>query len=122
MKIRYDRCGAIFLDGVANIYPKDKNIVLYGHNMSDGSMFGELKKYKDKTYFEGHPGFGFNTLYEKSTYQIAVVLVTDISDIQDFCYYNLHNYDEQEFPKFKERFWNVFRVVVFFFCKRFAEL
>ncbi len=97
-----DRCGAIFLDGATNIYPKDKNIVLYGHNMSDGSMFGELKKYKDKAFFEGHPGFGFNTLYEKSTYQIAAVLVTDVSDTGDFCYFNFYNYDDQEFQKYMD--------------------
>ena len=64
------------------------DIVLYGHNMSDGSMFGELKKYKDRTFYEKHPNFEFDTLYEKSMYQIAAVLVTDISDVQDFCYYN----------------------------------
>lgn len=75
------------------------DIVLYGHNMSDGSMFGELKKYKDRTFYEKHPNFEFDTLYEKSMYQIAAVLVTDVSDIQDFCHYDFHNYDEQEFQK-----------------------
>lgn len=94
-----DRAGAIFLDDSASIYPKDKNIVLYGHNMSDGSMFGELKKYKDKTFYNEHPNFEFDTLYEKSVYQIAAVLVTDISDTKDFCYYDFYNYDEREFQK-----------------------
>ena len=88
-----DRSGSVFLDGETSLSPKDKNIVLYGHNMSDGSMFGELKKYKDKTFYEQHPNFEFHTLYEKSMYQIVAVLVTDISDIQDFCYYNFYNYD-----------------------------
>lgn len=97
-----DRSGAVFLDGAASISPKDKNIVLYGHNMSDGSMFGELKKYKDKAFYEEHPNFEFDTLYEKSMYQIAAVLVTDISDTQDFSYYNFYNYDEQEFQEYME--------------------
>lgn len=92
-----DRSGAIFLDGVTNTYPKDKNIVLYGHNMSDGSMFGELKKYKDKSFYQKYPYFEFDTLYEKSMYQIGAVLVTDISDTGDFCYYDFYNYDEGSF-------------------------
>lgn len=95
-----DRAGSIFLDQAASIYPKDKNIVLYGHNMSDGSMFGELKNYKNKNYYDEHPCFEFDTLYEKSVYHIVAVFVTDVSETKDFCYYNFYNYDEQDFQKF----------------------
>ena len=95
-----DRSGAIFLDSAASIFPKDKNIVLYGHNMSDGSMFGQLKNFKDKTFYEEHPFFEFDTIYEKSTYRAAAVFITDISENQEFFYYNFCNYDEQEFQKY----------------------
>lgn len=97
-----ERAGSVFLDSAAGIYPKDKNIVLYGHNMSNGSMFGELKNYKDISFYKEHPEFEFDTLYEKSMYQIVAVFVTDISETQGFCYYNFYNYDEQGFQKYVE--------------------
>lgn len=30
----------------------DFNTIIYGHNMKDGSMFGTLKKFREKTFFE----------------------------------------------------------------------
>lgn len=46
--------GSIFLDGKAQ-GADSQNLVLYGHNMKNGSMFGRLKKFTDKGYFDEHP-------------------------------------------------------------------
>ncbi|WP_319638570.1 class B sortase [Lacrimispora sp. 210928-DFI.3.58] len=46
--------GCIFLDK-ESVPGISRNTVLYGHNMKDGSMFADLKKYKDKAYFDAHP-------------------------------------------------------------------
>ena len=47
--------GAIFLDSDNYAdFSDDKNII-YGHNMKDGSMFGDLKKYKDPKFAGEHP-------------------------------------------------------------------
>ena len=43
--------GSIFLD-VSNNIEEDKNIVVYGHNMKDGSMFGTLRRLKNHEYFD----------------------------------------------------------------------
>ncbi len=91
------RSGSVFLDGQANIYPKDGNIVLYGHNMGDGTIFGSLKKYKDESFYKEHAEFEFDTCYEKSLYQIVAIVVTDISDTEGFCYYEFRNHDRSEF-------------------------
>jgi sortase B len=31
------------------------HMLIYGHHMKNGSMFGTLTKYKDKSYYEEHP-------------------------------------------------------------------
>jgi len=33
----------------------DKNTMIYGHNMKDGSMFHILTKYREQAYYEDHP-------------------------------------------------------------------
>lgn len=53
-----------------------ENIIIYGHNMHFGMMFGSLKKYYNKDYYEEHKYIEFDTLYEKATYEIISVLKT----------------------------------------------
>jgi SrtB family sortase len=45
--------GSIFLDKKSTA--SSKNTILYGHNMKDGTMFADLKKYRDRAYWEEHP-------------------------------------------------------------------
>lgn len=54
-KKEYLTAGSIFLDYRCDSNFEDKNTVIYGHNMHNGSMFGSLKKYKDETYRDEHP-------------------------------------------------------------------
>ncbi|PRR84653.1 class B sortase [Clostridium vincentii] len=47
--------GAIFIS-TNNIEPfSDKNTILHGHHMKDGSMFADLEKYKDESFAKEHP-------------------------------------------------------------------
>lgn len=91
--------GAIFLDRTANTYPMDDNIVIYGHNTGDGTIFGSLKNYKNESFYREHAEFEFDTCYEKAVYQIVAVVITDISESGDFCYYDFSNYDRDGFLK-----------------------
>ena len=54
-KKEYLTAGSIFIDYRCRADLTDKNTVIYGHNMHNGSMFGKLKKYADEDYREGHP-------------------------------------------------------------------
>ncbi|MCR5357796.1 MAG: class B sortase [Lachnospiraceae bacterium] len=68
-----DNNGSIFIDSDCSIWPRSQNLIIYGHNMKSGKMFGTLDKYKDKSYWEKHPLIGFDTLYEKGEYQVMYV-------------------------------------------------
>lgn len=49
--------GALFQDAENTKGFTDQNDFIYGHNMNNGSMFGRLRKYKDKAFCEQHPYF-----------------------------------------------------------------
>ena len=68
-----DSNGSIFIDSACSIWPRSQNIIIYGHNMKSGKMFGGLDKYKDKGYCDKHPVISFDTLYEKGEYQVMYV-------------------------------------------------
>lgn len=65
-----DRNGSIFLDKDCDVVHRNTNLIIYGHNMKSGKMFGTLSKYSSKSFYEEHPTFRFDTIYEKGTYQV----------------------------------------------------
>lgn len=73
--------GAIFLDVNHPIRQDSQNLVIWGHNMKDGSMFGRLNKYLENNYLHSHNLIRLETRWESFQYIIfAVALVsTDTS-------------------------------------------
>lgn len=65
--------GLFFLDGSSNINEHGGNLIIYGHNMKNGSMFADLLKYEKKSYWEEHPTILFDTIYESRVYEITAV-------------------------------------------------
>lgn len=61
----------------------DKNTIIYGHRMKDGSMFRHLQDYEDKTFLEANPYFYLYTPDGKMiTYQIFVTgTVKDTAEV-----------------------------------------
>ena len=70
---QYDKNGSIFLDKDCDITNPGTNMIIYGHHMKSGKMFGNLKLYSNKDYYEKHPIIQFDTIYEEGRYQIMYV-------------------------------------------------
>jgi len=67
--------GTIFLDENHPFKEKTQNLLLHGHNMKDGTMFGRLTQYiYDRTYIKNHPFINLSTLWRKEQYVIFAVL------------------------------------------------
>ena len=55
---RYSEAGVIYLECTNNPNLEDKNSLIYGHNMADGTMFGDLHKLQlDEDLYTDHPYF-----------------------------------------------------------------
>lgn len=66
--------GAIFLDSAISLRTRPYTIILYGHNMKSGNMFGRLKKYEESAYFYKHRIITFDTMYEDGQYVVFAVM------------------------------------------------
>lgn len=64
------------------------NIVIYGHNMSNGSMFADLCRYEKKSFWEAHPIIHFDTLSGYGEYEIVTVFKTVAYSQEGFKYYH----------------------------------
>lgn len=60
--------GTLFLDGMNRLIPEDDCLIIYGHNMHNGTMFGEIDHYNEVDFLKAHPLVHFDTLYENRTY------------------------------------------------------
>lgn len=84
--------GALFFDSKNMITETetDKNLVIYGHHMKNGSMFANLIKYKELSFYKENPTVEFSTLYKKSTYKVYAAFVLNASKADDNGYiYNI---------------------------------
>jgi sortase B len=75
--------GQIILDVLCDPYTPSYNLVVSGHHMKNGTMFGSLPEYRNKCYWEKHRFLEFDTLMERKLYVIFA------------CFYSA-DYDEDE--------------------------
>ena len=67
----YNSYGSIFMDYRSNENFSDLNTFIYGHYTSNGSMFGELKKYMEESFYKEHPFFYILT--PNGNYKVDVI-------------------------------------------------
>lgn len=64
----YSYPGLPFID--AKCIMDSDNLLIYGHNMPNGTMFRSLLQYKEEDYWMEHPTICFDTLYEEQEYEV----------------------------------------------------
>jgi sortase B len=111
LKIAFDgstnKAGTVFLDARDTLTEKKRssNLIFYGHNQKDKTMFGDLAKYKNNIeFYREHPYVTFSSNYKTDKYKIFAYFVTPvlpsqtrdgvIFDYHNFIDLNSENYDE----------------------------
>ena len=94
--------GSIFLDKDYDWNIQSNNYLIYGHNLNNGTMFQELLKYSDESFYKEHPEINFTTADEEAKYDIISVFRSKVYNITDnvFKYYFFIN------PKTEEEYNN----------------
>ncbi len=82
----YDKNGSLFLDYACSVYPRSTNLIIYGHHMKSGQMFGQLQRYAKESYGEKHSLIQFDSIYEKATYQVMYVFRSQVYNDDDFVF------------------------------------
>ena len=59
-----DSNGALFLNADNVLIPRDNMLLIHGHNMKSGAMFGTLCQYESYEYLREHPIITFRTIYD----------------------------------------------------------
>ena len=75
---KYSQSGVPFLDGRCDL--QNSNLIIYGHNMKNGTMFSDLKKYVNREFLNAHRTVKFETADGVQTFTVAEVLKTNTAD------------------------------------------
>ena len=84
-----DKNGCIFMDCNCDAIKPSDNLILYGHHMQSGRMFGNLVKYEDYNFYLTHHIIKFDTIYEHGEYEVMYAFRTSLKTEDDitFKYY-----------------------------------
>lgn len=88
--------GTPFIDGACA--PDGDFYLIYGHHIKNGSMFGSLTKYADKTWRDEHRVICFDTLYERREYEVVAAFYADASldEGDGFLYYKYTDLSDRD--------------------------
>lgn len=82
---KYLVCGTLFADYRNGDIGAEGNYIIYGHNMKNGSMFADLIKYKNQSFYDSHPVIYFLTPQGKYTIELyAGAEVDEDSNVYSF--------------------------------------
>ena len=95
---QYDKNGSIFLDKDCDITDPGCNMIIYGHHMKSGRMFGNLQLYSSKDYYEKHKYIQFDTIYEEGRYQVMYVFRSRIYN-EDEIVFKYYQFFEASTPE-----------------------
>ena len=97
-KDNYSRAGSVFMDYRNDVTDMNRNTILYGHAMKNGTMFGSLKNYLQQDYADTHNKIYVDTLYEGYDIEVFAAYETTI----DFYYIETEFTTDEAFLEFIE--------------------
>ena len=94
----YSAYGCPYVQENCDVQKPSDNIIIYGHHMKSGSMFGNLQQYAKESYGKKHSVIEFDTIYEKATYQVMYVFRSQVYNEDDvvFKYYQFIEANSEE--------------------------
>ena len=91
---KYSDLGVPYVQENCDLATSD-NIIIYGHHIKGGKMFGSLDKFTSKSFYEKHKLIQFNTLTEQGEYQIIAIFKTVAYSASGFRYYDFVNAEDE---------------------------
>ena len=100
----YSVYGVPYLDEKTTLGANDQseNLVIYGHNMKTGTIFGCLTGYKEAGYYQQHPYVQFDTVYGDGTYEVFAAFSIDVAADTSFVYNHYVDMDEETYDTYVE--------------------
>ena len=77
----YTDYGCPYAQQNCDVQAPSDNVVLYGHNMKDGTMFCDLTNYKSESFWAQHRTIQFDTLTQKNEYTVIAAFKGEADEL-----------------------------------------
>lgn len=95
--------GTPYIDERCNFNLMSDNVIIYGHNMNNNTVFCPLMQYNDSEFHQNNKKITFNTLYEQMEYQIIAVFTSTFDGVEENEYFQTIDFEtEEDFDKFTQ--------------------
>lgn len=98
----YSKSGVPFLAG--ECYEGCGNMIVYGHNMRNGSMFHDLLSYKKEDFWREHPTVCFDTINDIGEYEIIAAFRSKVYRADETGVFKYYNYTDLSNPDVFEEY------------------
>ena len=95
----YSFYGTPYLSAYCDLKKSD-NLIIYGHNINGGKMFGALEQYREKKFFVRHKKIYFTT-DQKREYEVFAVMSVNIKEFEYWKFVMAR--DEKDYDEFVEK-------------------
>ena len=102
-----DSNGTLFVNMDNQLWPRDDVLLIHGHNMKSGAMFGRLTRYEQYDYLREHPVITFRTIYDtEDVYYVPISafhasMIPENADYFDITRFNFENDLSNENPEYQ---------------------
>lgn len=79
------------------------NLIIYGHNMKTGTIFGCLTEYRKGDYYQEHPFIEFDTVYGDAKYEVFGAFTIDVVNDTSFIYNQYIDMDEDAYNRYVDQ-------------------
>lgn len=104
----YSFYGTPYLSAYCDLKKSD-NLIIYGHNINGGKMFGALEQYNEKDFFDRHRKIYFTT-DRRREYEVFAVMSVNVKEFEYWKF--VMGRGEKDYDKFVEKvlehsLWNI---------------
>ena len=103
----YSVGGCLLLDTDSALDPLTTNLIIHGHNMGNGTMFGTLSKFESEEYMEKHKFFHLHTKDYDHRYKVMAVFRSKVFYVSDECFKYYKFFDAKDEKEFEDFYNNV---------------
>ena len=100
---KYSTAGTLFAADISDVELPSDVVIIYGHRMKTGAMFGSLGDFLDEDFLKDRDTIVFDTFAGRKEYKVYCTFVQAVNVEGEFMYYNYSQFfNEEMFDRFMQ--------------------